>query len=164
MLMLTGYEDSSVVGVGRLRPVFYVMCYVMQDSGSRVRLSTSWTSARACLHWNKNALVTRNPYKRNNQLLARSVDLLSTSAARKKNRPFYLGKSPHSGEEKFQPQQPCPTIIPVSVGACWVGALSERAHRVIHPRAPMAAVACGCDESVAIAALLHALCACVHSM
>ena len=30
-----------------------------------------------------------------------------------RNRPFYLGKSPRSGEEKFQPQQPCPTIIPV---------------------------------------------------
>ena len=28
--------------------VFYVMCYVMQDSGLRVRLSTSWTSACAC--------------------------------------------------------------------------------------------------------------------
>ena len=69
-------------------------------------------------HWNKNALVTY--YKRNNQLLARSVDLLSslsrnTSAARKKIRPFYLGKLPRSGEEKNQPQQPCPTIIPVSV-------------------------------------------------
>ena len=32
--------NSSVVGVGRFRPVFYVMCYVMQDSSSRVRLST----------------------------------------------------------------------------------------------------------------------------
>ena len=94
MLVLTGYENSSVVGIGRLRPVFYVMCYVMQDSGSRVRLSTSWTSACAC--WVRSAGPPR------------------------------------------------------------------------HPRAPMAAVACGWprdrDESVAIAALLHALCACVHRM
>ena len=40
MLVLNGYENSSVVGVGRFRPVFYIMCYVMQDSSSRVRLST----------------------------------------------------------------------------------------------------------------------------
>ena len=40
-------------------------------------------------------------------------------------RPFYLGKSPHSGEEKIQPQQPCPTIIPMWVGWC-VGVIKER--------------------------------------
>ena len=54
-----------------------------------------------------------------NELLARSVDLLSTSAAMKKIRPFYLGKSPRSGEEKNQSQQPCPTIIPVWIRRGW---------------------------------------------
>ena len=62
-------------------------------------------------HWNKNALVTTNVTT--NQLIARSVDLLSTSAAKKKSTLLLIGKSPHSGEEKIQPQQPCPTIIPV---------------------------------------------------
>ena len=39
MLVLNGYENSSVVGVGRFRPVFYVMCYVMQDSRGCCRRS-----------------------------------------------------------------------------------------------------------------------------
>ena len=104
-IQLITHRIAVGVGVDRLRKQqrcwywsasasFYVMCYVMQDSGSRVRLSTSWTSACAC--WVRSAGPPR------------------------------------------------------------------------HPRAPMAAVACGWprdrDESVAIAALLHALCACVHRM
>ena len=64
----------------------------------------------------------------------RSVDLLSTSAAKKKIRPFYLGKSPHSGEEKFQSQQPCPTIIPV-----WVICTEYRTRLVPRRRRRMAA-------------------------
>ena len=101
-------------------------CGRLDTERHRTNKKTQTDSARgaASPHWNKNALVTIHVNVTTNFFLARtSVDLLTycTSAAKKKNRPFYLGKSPHSGEEKIQPQQPCPTIIPVWLPACHSG-------------------------------------------
>ena len=80
------------------------------DWAAQALARTDGTAATGDPHWNKNALVSTNVTTNFSRVV---FDLLSTSAAKKKNRPFYLGKSPHSGEEKIQPQQPCPTIIPV---------------------------------------------------
>ena len=45
---------------------------------------------------------------------SRVVLIYSVHRRRRKNSTLLLlGKSPRSGGEKFQPQQPCPTIIPV---------------------------------------------------
>ena len=72
-------------------------------------------------HWNKNALVTTNVTTNFSRVVLiylvhrrrRAKSRIGGVPAKKKIRPFYLGKSPRSGDEKFQPQQPCPTIIPV---------------------------------------------------
>ena len=99
--MLTGDENSSVVGIGRLRPVFMSCVYML----CRI-------AVREC-------------------------------------------GSPRAGRVRV-------LAGPVS----WV----RPAGPPRHPRTPMAAVACGWPrdrdklKSVAIVALLHALCACVHRM
>ena len=60
LLVLVGFENSAallvLVGFGQF---FNMLCVMLQDSGSRVRLSTSWRSARAC--WVRSAGPPRHP-------------------------------------------------------------------------------------------------------